>query len=155
MSHRAYIGWVQVSGAWALCVLHSHVSLWFVCRSCIFHCLWICLVSLRIFTTYFLTLCGVGESGSCLGTGPFFFNSTPVSFYFWFVGWLVFLSCHSIAFVMLLLDLCLLGLLWACHVLFLYLVHVDQYFCLVNSYNILGFLGPFYSFGYPRPTSFF
>ena len=91
---------------------------------------------------------------SCLGTSPFFFNSAPISFYCWFVGRLVFLPRHFIAFVMLLLDLCLLGLLWACHIFFLYSVHVAQYFCWVNSHTILGLLSPFYSFGHSWPILF-
>ena len=55
---------------------------------------------------------------------------------------------------MLSLNSCLLGLLWACHVFFLYSVHVAQYFYWVNSYAILGFLGPFYSFGHPWSVLF-
>ena len=59
---------------------------------------------------------------------------------------------------MLLLDLYLLSLHWACHVLFLYSVRVAQYFCWVNSHTILGFLGPFlrllHSFGHPSPIPF-
>ena len=43
------------------------MSPWFVYCSCVCHCLWVCLVSLRISATYFLTLCGMGESRS-----PFF-----------------------------------------------------------------------------------
>ena len=48
-------------------MLHFYVSPWFVCRSCVYHCLWVCLVSLRVSVAYFLTLCGMGESRS-----PFF-----------------------------------------------------------------------------------
>jgi len=89
-----------------------------------------------------------------LGMSLFFLNSALVYFYFWFVGWLVFLPRHSIASTILSLNLCLLGLLWACQVLFLYSVHVAQYFCWVNSHTVLGFFSPFFSFGYPWPASF-
>ena len=67
---------------------------------------------------------------------------------------LTFLPCYFITSAMSSLDLCLLGLLWACHILFLYLVHIAQYFCWVNSHVILGFLGLLYSFGHPRLASF-
>ena len=57
--------------------------------------------------------------------------------------------CHAITWFVL------VGSPLGYHVRFLYLVHVAQYFCWVNSHTILGFLNPFYSFGHPRPTSFF
>ena len=120
------------------------------------------------FCCSFLTICAVDESwvfilcisflpwfGSCLGMGPSSFNLALISSYFWFVGWLVFLPCHSIASAMLSFDLCLLSLLWACHVLFLYLVHVAQIFAgliLIPSWASLacviplGILGPFHSY---------
>ena len=66
------------------------------------------------------------------------------------MGRLTLLPRHSIASAMLSLNLCLLGFLWSYHILFLYSVHVAQYFCWFNSHTILGFLGPFYSFGHPR-----
>ena len=55
---------------------------------------------------------------------------------------------------MLPLDLCLLGLFWACHALFFYSIHIVQRFCWVNPHTILSFLGQFYSFGHPRPSLF-
>ena len=36
--------------------------------------------------------------------GPFFLNSASVPFYFWFVGWLILLPCHYIAFAMISLN---------------------------------------------------
>ena len=50
--------------------------------------------------------------------GIFFFNSITVSFYFWFVGQLIFLPCSCTTSAMVSLNLYLLGLLWAYHVLF-------------------------------------
>ena len=70
------------------------------------------------------------------------------------MGRLILLPRRLIASGMLSLNSCLFGLLWAYHVFFLYSVHVAQYICWVNSHAILGFLGPFYSFGHSRPTSF-
>jgi len=90
----------------------------------------------------------------CLGMGLLFCNLAPVSFYFLFVGQLVFLPRHCIASVMISLNLCLLGLFWACHVLFLLLVHIAQHLCWVISHTILGFLNPFYPFGHPQPIAF-
>ena len=92
--------------------------------------------------------------GFCMDIGPSSINLAPISFYLWFVGRLALLPHHSVTSAMLPLDSCLLGLFWACHVLFLYSIHVDQYFCWVNSYTILGFLGPFHSFGHPWPALF-
>ena len=97
-----------------------------------------------VFIFYFSFLLWVGY---CLGIGP-------ISFYFWFVGQLVFLPCHCTASTVVSLNLCLLDLFCACHVLFLLLIHVTQYFCWVNFDIILGFLGPFYSFRHPQPASF-
>ena len=74
------------------------------------------------------------------------------------MGRLVFLPCHSIASAMLPLDLYLLGLLWACHVLFVYSIHISQYFCCVNSHaimvSLLGIFGPYHSFGHLWPILF-
>ena len=92
--------------------------------------------------------------GSCLGMCPSSFSSASIFLHFWFVGRPMFLPRHSIAPAMLPLDLCLLGLFWACHVLFSYSIHIVQCFCLVNPHTILGFLDPLYSFGHPWPTLF-
>ena len=108
MAHRACIGWVQVGGAWILCMFHSHVSPWLVCYSCVCHCLWVCLVLLHVVLLVFnplwrgwvwvfiLCISFLLWVGSCLGIGLFFFNLAPVSFYFWFVGRLILLPCHCI-----------------------------------------------------------
>ena len=53
-------------------------------------------------------------AGYCLGMGLLFFNLALVSFYFLFVGHLVFLPRHYIASAMILFNLCLMGLIWAC-----------------------------------------
>ena len=91
---------------------------------------------------------------SCLGMGPSSFSSAPISLYFWFVGQLALLACHFFASAMSPLDLYLLGLFWACRALFSYSIHIAQHFCWLNSYIISGFLGPFHSFGHPRPALF-
>ena len=85
---------------------------------------------------------------------PSSFNSASIFLHFWFVGRPMFLPRHSIAPAMLPLDLCLLGLFWACHVLFSYSIHIVQCFCLVNPHTILGFLDPLYSFGHLWPILF-
>ena len=82
------------------------------------------------------------------------FNSAPISFHPWFMSWLVLLPCHCIVLAMTLFNFRLLGFFWACHVLFLPLVYVTEYFCQISSHVILGFLGPFHSFGYLWPVSF-
>ena len=43
MTHHSCIGWVQVDGVWALCVLHFHVCPKLVCCSCVCHGLDVCL----------------------------------------------------------------------------------------------------------------
>ena len=142
------------------------MSSWLVWCSCICHCLWVFLVLLHILLLV-LTLCGMDESLGlhsliffliwaryCLGMGLLFCNSAIVSFYFLFVGQLVFLPRHCITSAMISLNLCLLGLLQACHVLFFLLVYIAQHLCQLISHTILGFLGLFYPFGHPRPALF-
>ena len=90
-----------------------------------------------------------------MGMGPSSFSSAPISLFFWFVGRVVFLPCHFIASAVLPLDLYLLGLFWACHTFFSYSIYVAQCFYWVNPYTILGFFGPFHSFGHHRPALFF
>ena len=48
-------------------------------------------------------------AGYCLGIGLFFFDIALVSFYFWFMGQLVFLPHSCIASAVVSLNLCLLG----------------------------------------------
>ena len=106
--------WLGTSG-WclSLVLLHSHVSPWLVCSSCVYGCLWICLVLLCILLLIFNPLWRGWAIGSsfftslffpwarfCLGMGFSFFNTTPVSFHFWFVGRLILLLCHCIVSAM-------------------------------------------------------
>ena len=119
-----------------LCVLHSHMSPWLVCCSCVCHYLWICLVSLRVLLLIFNPLwCGwvwvfilcisfLLWAESCLGMGPFFFNSSPVSFYFWFVGQLILLPRHCIISAIYRLTVLVGSLLGLSCIYFLYLVRV-------------------------------
>ena len=95
--------------------------------------------------------------------GHFFFYSAPISFYFRFVGQLVFLPCHCIASAMISLNLCLLSLLWACHVYSFpqfTLPSISTRLVLISFWASsghfihLGILGSFHSFGHPRPVSF-
>ena len=86
--------------------------------------------------------------------GPSSFSLAPISLFFWFVGRRVFPPHHFIASAVLPLNLSLLGLFWACHALFSYSIHVAQCFYWVNLHTILGFFGPFHSFGHPWPALF-
>ena len=83
--------------------------------------------------------------------GPFFFNSAPVSSYFWFMGWPIFLPCDYIISAMHHLVM-LAGP--AMYLFFLYLVRVAQYFCWVSFHTILGFLAPFYFSRHSWPIPF-
>ena len=85
------------------------------------------------------------QAGFCLGMGLSFFNPTLTLF----VVQLTLLLCHLIVFAMLLFDLCLLGLIWACFTLSFCSVIVAQYYRWACTHAVLGFLGPFYSFGHP------
>ena len=71
MAHYPCIGWVQIGGAWALCVFYSHVSLGLVCCSCICHGLWISLILLRILLLIFNPLWH-GVTGSSFSASHFF-----------------------------------------------------------------------------------
>ena len=74
------------------------------------------------------------------------------------------LSCHPIIHAMLLFDLCLLGLFWACYMLSFYSILVAQHYHWACSHVVLGFLGPFHHFwaplahfillGHPQTASF-
>ena len=59
---KSHIGWVQVGGAWALCVLSLHVCPRSACHSCICRGLEACLHGLLLF---FILFCGL------------FYNSLP------------------------------------------------------------------------------
>jgi len=87
-----------------------------------------------------------------------------------FVNLLTFLSCHSVIPAVMLFDPCLLGLFWACDMLFFHLITVTQHCHWVcihatwvsPTYSIayrlprpisssLSILGPFYFLEHPRP----
>ena len=80
---------------------------------------------------------------SCLGMCLSFFNPILTLF----VGRLTLLPCHPIVFAMLLFNLRLPGLLWACCTLPFSLVPVAQYYRWACTHAVLGFLGPFHCFG--------
>ena len=109
-----------------------------------------------VFILYISFLLWVGH---CLGMGFLFFNSAHVFFHPLSVDWLVLLPRHNIVSAMILPNFVywtgLKCLPCQFHVLFLPLVYTAQYSYWVSSYNILGFPGPFYSFGHPRPVPFF
>ena len=64
-----------------------------------------------VFILYILLL---PWAGLCSSMGLSFFNPAHA----FFVGRLILLPCCSVASAMLSFNLCLLGLLWACHILF-------------------------------------
>ena len=74
------------------------------------------------------------------------------------------LACQYFYHIILLSDLCLLGLLWACCMLFSYLVIMTQYGHWIYTHASLGFLDPlhclwaplahFFLLGHPRPICF-
>ena len=70
-------------------------------------------------------------------SNPFF---TP------FTSRLALLPCHSITPAILLIDLCLLGLFWACCMFSLCLIPMTLYYHWASIHAILGFLGPFHRF---------
>ena len=59
---------------------------------------------------------------------------------------LALLPCHSVTPAMLLFDLCLMGLFWACYMFSLCLIPVAWYYHWASIHAILGFLGPFHRF---------
>ena len=101
-------------------------------------------ISLWTFILYFLLLSWVGP---CLAMG--FSFSKP--FLTLFASPLILLPCHLIIPAMLLLNLCLLGLFWAYCILSFCSIPVAQHYHWTST--VLGFLGPFHSFGPPRPIS--
>ena len=87
----------------------------------------------------------------CLVVGLSFFNS----FLTLFAGRLTLLSCHLVVLAMLLFDLRFLGLFWTCYMIFFCSIPVAQYYHWACTYAVLSFLGPFHSFRFPWPISFF
>ena len=144
-----------MGGTWALWVLHFHVCPWLACCSCIRHDLGPFLVFAARSATHFwplvtwmshwafiLHILLLPLAGSCLGMDLSFFNSTLTLF----VGRLTLLPCHPVVSVMLLFNLCLLGLLWACCTLSFCSVLVAQYYCWACTHVVLGLLDPFHCF---------
>ena len=166
MTHHSYIGWVHVSGAWALCMLHFRVCRKFVCCSCVYHglearlCVLLFILDLlwRESISWSFILYGLLylRVGPCLIMGFSLLNP---------------LFAHSVE---LLIPLCysyngviwsvlagpLLGLMYA----FLHLITMTQYFHWAYIYATLGLLDPFHCLraslahffllGHPRPIFF-
>ena len=152
MAHHSCIGWVQVGGAWVLCVLHFHVCPWFICCPCacqdlrtrlhilllVLNLLWHEWVfELSFFMSYFF----LGLGLAWLWAFP-----SPICSLPFFAGWLILLPYHPDIPAMLLFDLYLLGLFWACCMLSLCSTPVIQYYCWACTHPVLGFHGPFHSF---------
>ena len=138
-------------------MLHLHVCPWLVCCSCICHDLrahlhilllvvghlwheWV--FELSFFMSYFFPGLGLAWSWAF---------PSPILFLPFFADWLILLSCHPDVPIMLLFDLCLLGLFWACCMLSLCLILVTQYYHWAFTHAVLGFLGPFHFLGHPQP----
>ena len=94
-------------------------------------------ISLWAFILYFLLL---SWAGPCLAMGFSFSNP----FLTLFASPLIILPCHLIIPAMLLFNLCLLGLFWACCILSFSSIPVAQHYHWAST--ILGFLGPFHCF---------
>ena len=147
MTHHPCIGWVQVGGAWALCVLHFHVRQKLVCWSCVCHGLevYLCILPLILdllwcelfFDSPFSIGLLLSRAGLCLIVGfslfsPFFAPSIIL---------LPFLPYHYVVPAMVLFDSCLLGLFWACCMFISQLVTMTQYGHWIYTHITLGFLG--------------
>ena len=170
MTHHSNIGWVQVGGAWALCVLHFCVCSKLVCCSCVCHGLevrlrvllfilsplWCELISDPLFfMACFLQGLGISWLWAFL---PFSLLFAPS------VGLPVFLPCHSVISIATLFDPYSLGLFRAYGILFFQLVTMTQYGHWVYSHATLGFLDSLYCLwaplanfvllGHPRPVCF-
>ena len=63
-----------------------------------------------------------------------------------FASCLILLPCHPIIPVMLLFNLCLLGLFWACYMLSFCSIPVAQHYYWASTHVVLSFLGPFHRF---------
>ena len=158
MAHHSCIGWVQVGGAWALWMLHFHVCPWFFCCSCVCHDLEACLAFVAHSAThswplvkwmshwvFILYILPPPCAGSYLGMGLSFFNPTLTLF----VGWSTPSLCRPVVYAMLLFDLCLLGLFWACCMLSFYSIPIAQYYRWACTHVVLRFIGPFHHFQAP------
>ena len=99
-------------------------------------------MSLWAFILYVLLL---SWARSHLVVGLSFFNPSLK----FFAGRLTLLSCHPIIHAMLLFDLCLLGLFWACCMLSFCSIPIAQYYHWAHTHDVLGFLCPFHCFRAP------
>ena len=71
---------------------------------------------------------------------------SPIHYLPSFAGRLILLPCHLDVPTMLLFDLCLLSLFWACYMLSFCSIPVTQHYHWACTHVVLGFLGPFHSF---------
>ena len=168
MAHCPCIGWVQVGGAWVLCVrstpmwVHYFFGVHTFAIACGF--VWYCYVFYRLLnllwhgwvirSSFFLS-CFFFGLGIVWMWAFASFNSALISFHPCFVGWSILLPCHYIVPTMILFNFRLMAFLWACHVLFLPSVYVTQYFywlILTSSWAPLAYSIPF---GHSRLISFF
>ena len=160
MTHHSNIGWVQVGGAWALCVLHFCVCSKLVCCLCVCHGLevrlrvllfilsplWCELISDPLFfMACFLQGLGISWLWAFL---PFSLLFAPS------VGLPVFLPCHSVISIATLFDPYSLGLFRAYGILFFQLVTMTQYGHWVYTHATLVFFVPFIAYGLLSPISF-
>ena len=152
MAHHPYIDWVQVSGAWALCMLYFHVCSWLVCCSGVCHdlkaYLYLLLLVLDLLWcecfswAFVLHVLLHSWAGPCLIVAYSFSNPSFAPF----VGLLALLPCQSVIPTMLLYDPCLLGSFWACCILSLCLILVVRYYHWPSIHTILSFIDPFHYF---------
>ena len=160
MAHYSCIGWVQVGGAWALCVLHFHVCPWLICYSCVCHNLGGLFGICCTFCYSFLTSCGMDESLGLhslylasslgwvlLGHKPFLLQSNPCPLCGSDDTSAISPHCFCHVIIWLVLTWPLLGLLYT----FLVLNSRRPVLPLGLFSCCSSFLGPFYSFGHPQP----
>ena len=117
---------------WVICLFSVHafaITCGFVWYCCVFYCLfnllwhgWV--IGSSFFASHFFFGLGIAWMWAFAS-----FNSVPISFHPWFMGWLVLLPYHCIVPAIISFNLNLLGLFWACHVLFIPSIYVTQYFC--------------------------
>ena len=96
-------------------------------------------MSLWAFILYVLLL---SWAGPCLIVG--FSFSNPVLTLF--VSHLILLPCHPVILAMLLFNLCLMSLFWACYMLSFCSIPIAQHYHWTSTHAVLGFLGPFHRF---------
>ena len=165
MTHHFCIGWVQVSSVWTLHVLHFRVRQKPVRCSCV--CLGLevhlCILPLILdllwrelffdFPFFIRLLLSRAR--------PYLIVSFPLFSQFFVLSIILLLSYHSAIPAMVLFDLCLLDLFWACCIFFSQLVTMTQYGHWIYTHATLRFLDPlhclwaplshFFLLGHPRP----